>query len=126
MSGSQQRTMRRYGMATRATREMVLSKCDYFTDVHLWPLKTSLQPELWLSNFTAHELPFAVHLLDTFMYFSNSLCDSLFTASFQTLSRFFRANNDNYLTTQAAWRAFVNSVRITYVTGEEPSPTDSG
>ena len=33
---------------------------------------------------------------------------------------------DSFLTLQAKWRLFVDTVIITYVTGETPNPTDSG
>lgn len=113
-------------MASHASQELVISKCNYFVDVQLWPVRSVLRPEEWLSNFSVQELPHAVQLLNAFMYYSEPLVNDLFAASFQSLSRHFRGPNDTFLRAQAAWSDFVDTVRITYVTGERPNPTDSG
>jgi hypothetical protein len=113
-------------MSADVNREFVRGKCDYFVDVHVWPLTTELQPEPWLSNFLDSEMNHALHLLNSFLFFSEPLVSAMFTAAFQTLSSRYRAANDLFLTSQARWRDFVDSVRITYVTGEHPNPSDSG
>jgi hypothetical protein len=57
----------------RVTSSEVIAKCDYFTRVHLWPLRSALDPEAWLRNFKQSELDHAVHLLNSFMYFHHNL-----------------------------------------------------
>lgn len=52
-------------MNTRVNQELVQAKCDYFVDVQLWPLKATLDPERWLSNFENDELDHAIHLLNS-------------------------------------------------------------
>ncbi len=107
-------------------QQFVLTKCDYFTDVQLWPLRATLDPERWLSNFEADEIEHAVHLLNAFLLFREPLVNELFSAAFQGLSRRMRKPGEPLLSTQAAWRDFADNVLITYVTGEDPNPTDSG
>lgn len=113
-------------MNTQVNQELLQAKCDYFVDVQLWPLKTLLHPEQWLLNFDNTELDHAIHLLNAFMYFSETLVNEMFVAAVQTLSRFIRGYNDSLLTSQALWREFLATARFTYVTGEVPNPTDSG
>lgn len=105
---------------------IVLSKCNFYVDTHLWPLKSKLDPEGWLNNFTADEREFAIHLLNGFMYFSNDLVDQLFIAAFRGLSRTVvdQVTPPNERLPQ--WREFVDSVIITYPTGETASAADSG
>jgi hypothetical protein len=113
-------------MTTQVNQGLLQAKCDYFVDVHLWPLKTTLDPERWLSNFHNGELEHAIHLLNAFMYFSETLVNEMFVAAFQTLSRYFRGYNDSFLASQMRWKDFLATVRFTHVTGEVPNPTDSG
>ena len=104
----------------------VLSKANYFTDVQLWPLQFKFNPEGWLNNFLDSEQQHAIYLLNGFMYFSSYLMDQMLVSSFQSLSSTLYAPGDSFLTLQAKWRLFVDTVIITYVTGETPNPTDSG
>ena len=78
-------------MTTQVNRELLVAKCDYFVDVQLWPLRTSLDPERWLSNFRDRELDHAIHLLNAFMFFSESLVNEMFVAAFRRLAGFFVA-----------------------------------
>jgi hypothetical protein len=111
--------------AAAISRDFVQSKCDYFVDVQLWPLRTELNPEAWLSNFPPDEIDHAVHLLNGFIYFSSAITKRLFYAAFQSLSMDV-ASSETMRRTRAAWSSFVDSVIITRVTGETPSDTDSG
>jgi hypothetical protein len=72
------------------TKSYLLSKCEYFTDVQLWPITNELNANLWLSNFSDDEMGHAVQLLNSFMYFSERLCNAMFKAAFQTLSELLR------------------------------------
>src|SRR6267378_2337140 len=112
--------------AAEVDRHFVLSKCDYFLDVQIWPLRQVIDPKLWLENFTASEIDHAVHLLNAFLYFSEPFVDEMFKAAFQGLSRIVVPETDSFLTIQTSWREFVDKVVITNVTGETPNISDSG
>jgi hypothetical protein len=85
-----------------------------------------LNPQKWLENFRADEEDHAVCLLNSFVYFSHGLIDQMFLAAFQGLSCYLRRPGDSLLSVQTAWRSFFDRAIITYVTGENPSVTDSG
>lgn len=108
------------------TRDFIVEKCEYFASVAIWPLKSVLDPESWLSNFQQHELNHALYLLNSFMYFSDTLMDEIFAASVRTLSRLLMTRDDSYTSLKAKWQSFINTAIVTYITGERPSPTDSG
>lgn len=107
-------------------REHVLAKCDYFTDVQLWPLREELDTRGWLQNFHADELEHACALLNAFVYYSRRLVDEMFIASFQQLSVHVVDPASGYLTACSAWQAFTGRVLVTHVEGEQPNTTDSG
>jgi len=112
--------------APRVTRENVMAKCDYFTRVQLWPLRSVLDPESWLKNFRPNEQDHAVHLLNSFMYFTPHLVHEMFAASIQALSRFVLQPGDSRITAQSAWSTFLGSAIIVPVAGETDNPSDSG
>ena len=99
------------------TRDDLISKCDYFSSIGIWPSKMILDPERWLDNFLAEEIEHALYLLNAFMYFDTILVDQIFSASIRTIGR---------QMTSDQWREFLSSVLVTLVTGEEPNVTDSG
>lgn len=109
--------------STELSRDLVLNKCKAFSDFQVWPLTPRLNPEKWLSNFDDDEQAFALHLLNSFMFFSDALVDQLLTAAFQNLS--------NLVATGAAsrsraWAHFCDRAIVSHVTGESPHSTDSG
>lgn len=106
--------------------QFVLSKCDYFTDVHIWPLHSKLDPRPWLDNFTPDEKEYAVYLLNAVLYFPGEFIDQMFKSAFHALSRLVISPARAFSAVQKDWRDFVNRVLITSVTGEQPSITDSG
>ncbi|HEY7061867.1 MAG TPA: hypothetical protein VII06_10325 [Chloroflexota bacterium] len=110
----------------RVTKEFVLTKCRYFTAMQLWPTQADLDPESWLTNFQPEEEEHAVHLLNSFLYFSAPLLDRVFATAIQTLSSRVTNRGDPLLSCQSDWRAFFDRLLLTYVTGEQPNPTDSG
>jgi len=116
----------RSGTPALVHSEFVLTKCDYFVDVQLWPLKADLNPQAWLENFISAELPHATQLLNAFLYFSERMVDEMFVAAFQALSHAVTDPSAPFLAVQNAWRAFVDAALFTHVTGEVPSTTDSG
>ena len=88
-----------------------------------------VHPEGWLDNFLDPEQEHAVHLLGAFLYYSETLVERLFSAAFQRLSIIqarAQGHRDYSLTLSSSWRLFCDRALITYVTGEVPSPTDSG
>lgn len=102
----------------------VLTKCDYFVDVQVWPLLEHCNPRGWLSNFTDHEKIYAIQLLNSFMYFRDPIMDSMFVAAVQSLSQRI-CDGQPFTTAQRTWRSFIDSLLVTRVTGETPSETDS-
>ena len=112
--------------AAGVTRQFVLAKCRYFLDVHLWPLRLRMDPEKWLDNFEADELPYAVHLLNAFTYYSDPLIDHLFISAFNALSTEIAVNEGTLSGARRGWKDFMNKLIITPVEGERPSVTDSG
>ena len=91
------------------SRTFVLAKCDYFASVHLWPLQSRVNPELWLSNFREAELDHAIHLLNAFLYFSHDLTVELFKAAFRSLASRIGGVSSPYLQADNLWRQFRNS-----------------
>lgn len=110
----------------RVRREDLIAKCDYFTRVHLWPLRKALDPEAWLQNFRTREQDHAVHLLNAFMYFHQNLVQEMFASAIQALSRRVTRPGDSLITALSAWSLFFNSAIIVPVAGELENPSDSG
>jgi len=108
------------------TKELVISKCDYFVDVQLWPPKSIINPERWLSNFTSGESIYAIHLLNSFLFYSEQLTDLMFIAALQMISNDFRRAGDSYVSRLMSWNSFVDNIIVTPVTGEDPNISDSG
>jgi hypothetical protein len=67
----------------RITKDFALAKCSYFVDVQLWPRRSIIDPEGWLSNFKKAEMDHAVHLLYSFLFYSEDLVNQLFVTAFQ-------------------------------------------
>lgn len=110
----------------KVTKDFVLSKCNYFVDVQIWPIHSVMNPERWLSNFKKSEMDHAVHLLYSFMYYDEKLTNRMFVAAFEGLSRLLVRDDIALSGIRESWRSFVDNVFITHVTGETPSTTDSG
>lgn len=104
----------------------VFMKCDYFVDVQLWPLRRTLNAQGWLNNFTDSEKEHSIHLLNGFLYFCSTLIDQMFVAAIHGISSQFYSPGDPFLTFQSTWQQFVDTIVVTYVTGEIPNPSDSG
>jgi hypothetical protein len=108
------------------TRALVLERCRYFTRVGLWPtIAGGVDPEAWLDNFDADEEPFAVYLLNAFLYFADHVMDRVFVHAFQALSRPVM-RFAQHATHAQEWADFVDTCVVTAVRGERPAPTDSG
>lgn len=111
---------------TRVTRNEVLGKCEYFVDVRLWPLLNEMDPLRWLGNFHGEEMEYAIHLLQSFLYYSEEVTNALLKSAFQSLSKTVCGDSTSYLAMVGTWEKFVDTAIFTYVTGESPRPTDSG
>lgn len=98
-----------------------MSKVRSLADFHVWPEREILDPDRWLTNFTAHERPYAINILNVFLYFNSRLIDAMFSAAIHSLSAELISGNN-----RPSWRDFLSKVTVTYVQGEQPSPTDSG
>ena len=110
----------------RLTEAFIRDKCNYLVDVHMWPIHQVIDPQPWLSNFEPDELDHASHLLNGFMYFTDHLIDRCVEATVRSLSRLVCDVSRPSSEIRAAWTAFCSRALVTYPTGEEPSPTDSG
>jgi len=107
-------------------RDLVLSKCAYFTKVGLWPLPlTGVDPAAWLDNFTAGEMRHAAYLLNAFLFFPGHVVDQIFVSACRDVLRAATEGEDSAALPNA-WRHFLDAVVVTAVRGERPAPTDSG
>ena len=91
----------------------------------MWPLRSELDPQRWLLNFSEPELEIAVHLLDQFMYFSEELLDAAFFAGFQRISTLL-LDPQNPSDLSSKWDEFLSAVLVTPVQGEQDNISDSG
>jgi hypothetical protein len=108
------------------TEDQLLSKCRYFAEIGIWPRLSKIDPSAWLSNFLSSERLYALHLLNSFMYFSNDLLGQLFLASFQGLTRSVIGSRASLAQATVEWNNFLSRLLILRVTGETPSDADSG
>lgn len=106
--------------------EALQERCASFVQVQAWPLLNELDWNGWLMNFSPSELPFARTLLEAFVYFREPQAHALLRAAFHSISRELEAAWDDPTVARAAWSNFRDRVIVSYVEGEQPSPTDSG
>ncbi len=106
--------------------ELIREKCSDFADFHVWPLKQRLDPRGWLSNFSDDDNLLAHHLLNGFMYFSDELTIQLFVTALKNIALHPSWRQQNPADIFVAWPQFLQRLKMTYVTGEIPNPTDSG
>ena len=110
----------------RELREATIrSKCEYFVDVQLWPIHERLDVEGWLRNFSPGD-PHALHLLNGFMYYPDYLLNPMVMRALKQLSTEVSASISDYAAMKSAWARFLGQALVTFPTGEEPNPTDSG
>jgi hypothetical protein len=101
---------------------VIEDKCHFFRTFQIWPLESKFDPKGWLENFTDNELPYALHMLDSFLYYPEIFVDQLLIASFQKLCKII----SDYPKGRYDWDTFLNQCIISWVPGERPNPTDSG
>lgn len=103
----------------------VIEACGRLVDFGAWE-QTKIDPEGWLTNFSASERPFALVLLSRFTFLADHLVDQLFRSAFQNLSNMLLENWLAFSDACDRWRDFCNQALITIVQGEDPNPSDSG
>ena len=114
-------------LAHEASEAFVESKIQYLVDIHVWPESQCLDPRGWLSNFDQpEERPFALNMLNVFIYYNESIVDALFLGAVQQLSATVTESTYSFDEAQEKWSSFLKTTLITYVEGEKPNPTDSG
>lgn len=109
-----------------ASERFVDSKIQFLMDIQIWPLRQRMDPHAWLANFTQDERPFALNLLNVFLYYNEPLVDSLLYGAVQRLSARIAQPAHTLHHARTEWNNFLESLIITYVQGEIPNPTDSG
>ena len=112
--------------AQAASEAFIKSKMQFLVDISVWPGGQSLDPRAWLNNFLASERSFALNLLNVFLYYNEQLVDALFSRAVQQLSTNITKSSTSLTEANKQWQFFLESVCVTYVEGEERSPTDSG
>lgn len=110
----------------KLNEEIILSRCDFFKTVQLWPFGLKLNAEGWLNNFKETEKVHAMYLLSAFIYFSDELTKVVFSTAFNNLSKIVVKRKDSYKSAKIEWDRFRNNLIICRITGETPSDTDSG
>lgn len=112
--------------AQRIPDRLVLSKLDFLADIQLWPIRAHLDPYRWLENFRATERPYALNILNVFLYLSHPIMDAMFRATVHSLSANLSVQAPSLANAKALWNRYLSTVNVTYVQGEQPRPTDSG
>ena len=90
-----------------------------------WNPKFTNAARLWLDNFDQADQSTATALLDAFVHIDNRSVDAIFGAAFGSLAGVVCAADD-YSVATTEWQEFLGSVLVTFPTGENPNPTDSG
>lgn len=107
-------------------RPSVLKKISSFGQFQLWPFGGTLNPQAWLGNFSSDEEPYALHLLNSFVLFSERLTDQMLVSGFQDISNRMHRPDEEARDLAARWSHFCETMIVTHVDGEDPNPTDSG
>lgn len=67
----------------------IIERCDLFSEMQVWPIEPPIMPELWLSNFTEEEKPYAESLLASFFYYNEKMCNTMLETAFKSISLYF-------------------------------------
>lgn len=105
---------------------LVLSHAQSLVKFQVWPLNHKLNYTGWLENFDARDEELAKHLLSKFIYFSEDLVDQSLRAAFNSISNVLWSRSTDLKNHEKTWREFMNTCLVTFPTGENPSPADSG
>lgn len=81
----------------------------------------------WLRNFgTGASDPHALHLLNSFIYYPDHFLNPMVQRAIRQLSAEVCPNTADMQEMILVWKSFLDQAILTFPTGEEPSPTDSG
>ena len=124
-------TLNNHGSSSRlpakaVSEPFILSKLQFLMDIGVWPSRDRLDYHGWLRNFNTIEMPFALNMLNVFLYFNESLVDALFRRAVNQLSTAVTQSAHTLYAATHQWRQFLQTICVTYVEGELPNPTDSG
>lgn len=109
-------------MDGRTRQESVLSLRSDFTQARLWPMQPmDIDPAGWLRNFDEEDSEVALALLDSFLFFNEEMTLSLLRSALASI-----AARAPFEKNAGTWNRFLENAVITYPTGENPNPTDSG
>lgn len=104
----------------------VLHEADFLAQAAVWPMSDRINPRAWLNNFRDDEVPYALDLLRSFVYFSEGMSEVLLRSAVQRLGQEVLDFNAAPHVVASAWRGFVDGLVVVPVRGEDPNPTDSG
>lgn len=107
-------------------RPSVLKKITAFGQFQLWPFGGTVDPNGWLSNFTLAEEKHALHLLNSFVLFSERLTDQMLVSGFQDISNRMRRPEETGDSLALRWRCLCDEMIVTHVDGDDQSPAESG
>ncbi|WP_431778487.1 phosphoribosyltransferase-like protein [Microbacterium aurantiacum] len=94
-----------------------------FSDLDFWPPQRSeINPEGWLAQFDPDDRAIAEELLESFVFFNQRHTEQLFTSAFLSLSGV--SYDGPY--PRAAWKAYRDTVLVSFPGSEDQNPTDSG
>ena len=110
----------------RQEEALILSKIRYFVDFNVWPETERMDPYRWLENFTTEERPYALNILNVFMYYNNRMVNGMFRSAIHSLCSGLIGMSSSRQGALTAWSSFLSDLTITYIQGESPNPTDSG
>lgn len=106
--------------------ERTLSRCRFFAEARVWPFHARIHPEAWLDNFNEDELPHAVALLESFLFYSPEMVNAMLVSVLQALGPEIVDPSLSTADFRAAWNDFIHTTVFTHVAGERPNSSDSG
>lgn len=102
-----------------------LHQIEALRAVGFWPGEDKLDVDRWLSNFDASDKPAAKVLLNSFIFLSDRVVESLLADAYTSLRRSIEMVDWNLIDGNGR-KMKEPKLLITFPTGERPNPTDSG
>lgn len=107
-------------------QELVFESCDTFVQLNVWPSSEYLNFRGWIDNFhDTADRKYALHLLNSFTFYNEELCNELLFNSVQSLS-IPHSHIDKMDIATTTWKFEINNTVFVPVEGENPNITDSG
>lgn len=93
-----------------------------------WPkMPLVINPKGWLDNFLDSERDVARALLESFIYLNQESTEQLLISAFRSISTMCSPGHfSGARTDPQVWDQLRQGITVTYPTGENPNPTDSG